>query len=44
MVILNDVIPDKKYLFIVNYFIVDKKVDEIWKLKPYLVVHCGGCK
>ena len=25
----------------VDYDDVDKKVEEIWQLKPFLVVHCG---
>lgn len=25
----------------VEYSDVDQKVQEIWKLRPYLVVHCG---
>jgi pyrrolidone-carboxylate peptidase len=25
----------------VEYSDVDKKIEEIWKLRPYLVVHCG---
>lgn len=31
----------KVILVSVEYDEVDRKVDEIWSMKPYLVVHCG---
>lgn len=31
----------KVILVSVEYEEVDRKVDEIWSMKPYLVVHCG---
>lgn len=32
----------KKILVEVEYEDVDRKVDEIWNLNPFLVVHCGN--
>lgn len=34
----------KRMLISVEYEDVDNKVDEIWKMKPLLVVHCGEFK
>jgi pyrrolidone-carboxylate peptidase len=32
----------RKIFIEVEYEDVDRRVDEIWKMKPFLVIHCGN--